>query len=73
MNLAVRASGERPAERPLTPREAADYLRMSVRALYRMPIPCHVLSQRRRLYSRSVLDSYLEECLCDPNKKRATA
>lgn len=72
MSLAVR-SGDRSVERPLTSQEAAEHLRVSVRTLYRLPIPCHVLSPRRRLYSRSILDRYLEECLCDPDKKRAAS
>jgi hypothetical protein len=73
VSLAVRGTGERATERPLTPHEAAEYLRTSVRALYRLPIPCHVLSPRRRLYSRSILDRYLEECISDPEKTRAAS
>lgn len=77
MSLAVRRIGPRDGAesdgRPMTPKEAADYLRVSIRALYRLPIPCHVLSQRRRLYSRRVIADFLEECLCDPGKKRASS
>jgi hypothetical protein len=76
MSLAVRRIGPRDGAesdaRPMTPKEAADYLRISVRALHRLPIPCHLLSQRRRLYTKRILDDFLEETLCDPGKKRAT-
>jgi hypothetical protein len=75
MTMAVRRNhtldGAGNDERPLTPQEAADFLRTSVRSLYRLPIPCHQVGPRRRLYSKRILAEFLEDCLLDPDKKHA--
>jgi hypothetical protein len=65
----VRERASSDHERPWTPTEAAAYLSVNVRTLYRLPIPCVIFGARTRRYLPSIIRQFMEDHLNDPTKR----
>lgn len=55
-----------PDERAWSAKEAAAFLSISTKTLYRLPIPCVIVGRRTRRYLRSTILRYMEEYAVAP-------